>query len=55
MKVWQLQEAKAKLSELVKLTKKEPQVVSVRGKDEVILLSFLSKCILKTLKGFNFK
>ena len=39
MKVWQLQEAKAKLSELVKLTKKEPQVVSVRGKDEVILLS----------------
>jgi prevent-host-death family protein len=39
MRVWQLQEAKAKFSELVKLTKDEPQVVSIRGKDEVVLLS----------------
>lgn len=39
MRIWQLQEAKAKFSELVKLTKHEPQIVSIRGKEEVIVLS----------------
>lgn len=68
MKVWQLQEAKAKFSKLVKLTKHEPQVVSVRGKDEVILLSmeeynnliakkpgFLEFMKHSPLKGINLK
>jgi prevent-host-death family protein len=40
MRYWQLQEAKAKLSELVHLTlEKGPQGISVRGKEEVVLLS----------------
>jgi antitoxin Phd len=40
MQYWQLQEAKAKLSELVKLTlQKGPQGISVRGKEECILIS----------------
>ncbi len=39
MRIWQLQEAKAKFSELVKLTRYEPQIVSIRGKEEVIILS----------------
>ena len=68
MKIWQLQEAKAKFSELVKLTKYEPQIVSVRGKDEVILLSidtyntllakkpgFLEFICNSPLKGMNLK
>jgi prevent-host-death family protein len=68
MRVWQLQEAKAQFSELVKLTKHEPQVVSIRGKDEVILLSiaeynsltakkpsFLEFMELSPLKGMNLK
>lgn len=40
MKTWQLQEAKAKLSELVKTTLDlGPQGISVRGTLEVILIS----------------
>ncbi len=40
MKTWQLQEAKAKLSELVKTTLDlGPQGISVRGNLEVILIS----------------
>lgn len=40
MHTWQLQEAKAKLSELLKLCKKEgPQEISVRGNKEAVLLS----------------
>ena len=40
MHVWQLQEAKAHLSEVVRLCKKEgPQVLTVRGIDEVVMLS----------------
>lgn len=40
MKHWQLQEAKAKLSHLIYLTTtKGPQSITVRGKEEVILLS----------------
>lgn len=37
---WQLQEAKAKLSDLVKATEKEgPQVITVRGRTTAVVLS----------------
>lgn len=40
MKHWQLQEAKAKLSHLIHLTTTNgPQGISVRGKEEVVLIS----------------
>ncbi len=40
MKKWQLQEAKAKLSTLIKETKKGgPQQITVRGKAEAVILS----------------
>lgn len=38
--VWQLQEAKNKLSEVVKAAKTQgPQIISVRGRDEVAVVS----------------
>lgn len=40
MHYWQLQEAKAKLSQLVQLTlKKGPQGISLRGSEEVVMIS----------------
>jgi prevent-host-death family protein len=40
MHTWQLQEAKAQLSEVVRLCAIEgPQVLTVRGKEEAIILS----------------
>lgn len=40
MKSWQLQEAKARLSDLVKSAQREgPQEISVRGKPVVVVLS----------------
>jgi prevent-host-death family protein len=36
---WQLQEAKAKLSELMRLVKDAPQMITVHGKEEAVLLS----------------
>lgn len=37
---WQLQEAKNKLSEVVKAAKTQgPQIISVRGRDEVAVVS----------------
>ena len=40
MKQWQLQEAKARLSELVRsATKDGPQEITVRGKPEVVVIS----------------
>ena len=40
MQRWQLQEAKAKLSALVQQASREgPQVITVRGRQEVIVLS----------------
>jgi len=40
MQTWQLQEAKARLSEVVRLCVQEgPQTLTVRGKEEVVLLS----------------
>ena len=40
MHVWQLQEAKAQFSKVVRLAKKEgPQDISIRGKEGVVLVS----------------
>lgn len=40
MQTWQLQEAKSRLSELIRLVASEgPQTISVRGKEQVVLLS----------------
>jgi len=40
MNTWQLQDAKARLSELVRLaTKAGPQGITVRGKEGVVVLS----------------
>lgn len=38
--VWQLQEAKSKLSKLIKKTTKEPQVITVHGEKRAVVLSF---------------
>jgi prevent-host-death family protein len=39
-KAWQLQEAKARLSELVRLAQESgPQTITVRGKNPVVLIS----------------
>jgi len=37
---WQLQEAKAKFSELIRRCANEPQIVCKRGKDQAVVLSF---------------
>lgn len=40
MQTWQLQEAKAHLSEVVKLCSSQgPQLLTVRGKEEAVILS----------------
>jgi prevent-host-death family protein len=40
MQAWQIQEAKAKLSELVKSAERDgPQAISVRGKTTAVVLS----------------
>jgi antitoxin Phd len=40
MQTWQLQDAKSRLSEVVRLCVQDgPQILTVRGKEEVILLS----------------
>lgn len=39
MKTWQLQEAKARLSELVKQAKDGPQAITVHGRQEAVVLS----------------
>lgn len=39
MHVWQLQEAKAKLTQLIKASKLEPQIISRHGINETIVLS----------------
>ena len=36
---WQLQEAKAKFSEVVRMAETEPQVVTMRGRPAVVILS----------------
>ena len=37
---WQVQEAKAMLSEVIKEASAKPQVITVRGKDTAVILSF---------------
>jgi len=40
MQTWQLQEAKAQLSELVRLCSSDgPQILTIRGKEEAVLIS----------------
>ena len=39
MHIWQLQEAKAKLTELVNESKHEPQIISRRGVNEAVVIS----------------
>lgn len=39
MAEWQLQDAKSRFSDLVKQTRSGPQVVTVRGKAEAVILS----------------
>ena len=40
MQTWQLQEAKAHLSEIIRLSAKQgPQIFTVRGKEEAVLVS----------------
>ena len=39
MHVWQLQEAKAKLSQLIKEAKLEPQIISKHGVNETVVIS----------------
>ena len=39
MSTWQLQEAKAKFSEVVRMAETEPQVVTIRGHPAVVIVS----------------
>ncbi len=39
MNIWQLQEAKAKLSQLVKDCTLEPQFISVHGEEKAVIIS----------------
>lgn len=36
---WQLQEAKNKLSQVVKFAKEEPQIITLHGKETVVVIS----------------
>ncbi len=36
---WQLQDAKSKLSELIRFAQESPQVITVRGREEAVLIS----------------
>lgn len=38
-RVWSLQDAKAKFSEVVRLSQEEPQAISVRGEPKSIIVS----------------
>ena len=38
--VWQLQDAKAKFSEVVKAAQEEPQIITVHGKETAVILSY---------------
>jgi prevent-host-death family protein len=38
---WQLQEAKAMFSEVVKASAARPQIITVRGKETAVILSFV--------------
>jgi len=38
---WQVQEAKAMLSEVIKAAAVKPQIITVRGKETAVILSFV--------------
>ena len=40
MQTWQLQDAKNRLSEVVRESRREPQLITLRGKEEAVVLSF---------------
>lgn len=40
MQTWQLQEARNRLSEVVRHAHQEPQLITLRGKEEAVVLSF---------------
>jgi prevent-host-death family protein len=40
-KGWQVQEAKAMLSEVIKAAAGKPQIITVRGKETAVILSFV--------------
>ena len=47
MHIWQLQEAKAKLTQLINKSKSEPQIISRHGINESVVISmeqYLSLC-----------
>ena len=39
MSTWQLQEAKAKFSEVIRMAENEPQIVTMRGRPVVVVVS----------------
>lgn len=52
---WQLQEAKAMLSEVIKAAGREPQIITVRGKETAVILSFEDYKSLTTPKQSIFE
>lgn len=54
MKSWQLQDAKSHLSEVLRLCAKQgPQMVTVRGKDEAVILSIKDyECLVGKKQNF---
>jgi prevent-host-death family protein len=40
LNVWQLQDAKARLSEVIRVTERSPQVITVHGRKTAVLVSF---------------
>jgi prevent-host-death family protein len=51
MNNWQLQEAKAKLSELVRNSQSSPQIITVRGKEVSVVISIKDYQELNNKKG----
>ncbi len=51
MHVWPLQEAKAKLSEVLKQCDQEPQIISLRGQERVIMMTMESYARIIQDKG----
>ncbi len=39
MQMWQLQDAKARFSEVIRMAASKPQVVTVHGREEVVVVS----------------
>jgi prevent-host-death family protein len=50
MAKWALQDAKARLSEVVRAAKKEPQTITLRGEEQAVLLSVNEYRRLKNAK-----